>query len=62
MVNKKYPVYFSDTEIGHPDFGYILRKSDEDPDDEDIRLQRYLSRQGITARVVNGHIWILEAS
>lgn len=42
----------SDLEFGHPDFGWIARVDGEDGDDEDMRYERFLKKQGFNMCVV----------
>lgn len=47
----------SDLEFGHPDYGYIPRIEGEDGDDEDMRYERFLKKQGHRLRVVGAVIY-----
>ena len=52
---------FSDVSFGTHEYGFIPRKSGEDPDDEDRRYQRHLKSQGLDTRVWDGKVKIFGA-
>lgn len=51
MATRTYDLLMSDIQFGHPALGWIDRKQDENPDDEDLRYQRFLREKNIKARV-----------
>jgi hypothetical protein len=52
----RYTLVFSDIDFGHSELGFIPRKSEEDPDDEDMRYQKYLTKKGYkSVRVYDGY-------
>tara|TARA_Y100000310_G_C20473854_1_gene711417 strand:+ start:212 stop:898 length:687 start_codon:yes stop_codon:yes gene_type:complete len=58
--SRKIALSFSDTEVGTDEYGFIPRIDGEDPDDEDDRYQAYLKKQGISAVVAAGDIFLRE--
>jgi hypothetical protein len=52
---------YSDNQVGTHEYGFIPRKSGEDPDNEDRRYQRHLKEQGLEARVWDGKVKIFGA-
>lgn len=52
---------YSDNQVGTHEYGFIPRKSGEDPDNEDLRYQRHLKAQGHEARVWDGKVKIFGA-
>ncbi|HEY8096884.1 MAG TPA: hypothetical protein VIE65_12450 [Methylobacter sp.] len=46
MKSNRYVLLFSDLEVGHPELGFVSREDCRDPDEEDIRFQRMLVKQG----------------
>lgn len=49
---------FSDVTFGTKEFGYIARREDEDPDDEDARYERHLKQRGVPASVLHGRVFV----
>lgn len=54
----KYELTMSDNELGHSELGFMKRKQNEDPDDEDVRYQRFLVKNGFKARVRDGIAYV----
>jgi hypothetical protein len=54
----KISLIFSDKEFGTSEYGFIPRVSEEDPDDEDFRYQKYLLSQNIKALVAGGSVFL----
>lgn len=52
-----YTLVMSDDEIGHSELGFMKRRPNEDPDDEDMRYQRFLVKKGFkNVRVYAGYV------
>ena len=52
----RYTLVFSDIDFGHSELGFIPRIDAEDPDDEDMRYQRFLTKKGFkSVRVCDGY-------
>jgi|WetSurMetagenome_2_1015567.scaffolds.fasta_scaffold02344_14 hypothetical protein len=52
----RYTLVMSDDEIGHSELGFMKRRPNEDPDDEDMRYQRFLVKRGFkSVRVHDGY-------
>lgn len=58
--SKRYELLFSDTEMGHPDLGWMPRRDDVIEDDEDFAYRKFLRNRGIVARVRDGYAWVEE--
>jgi hypothetical protein len=58
----KYELLFSDLRMGHPDLGWMPRKSSCCADDEDLAYQRFLRAQGVEARVHDGYAFVTKSS
>ena len=50
----RYTLVFSDIDFGHSELGFIPRKSEEDPDDEDDRYRKFLVEKGFKSVRVHG--------
>ena len=61
QADKIISLLYSDNQVGTHEYGFIPRKSGEDPDDEDRRYQRHLKSQGLEARVWDGKAKIFGA-
>ena len=60
LVKKKFALLASDTRMGHPELGWVSRLLDVNPDEEDVRYERFLRSQGFACpRVWDGHATIL---
>ena len=57
-MDKVIHLLFSDVSFGTHEYGFLPRKPDQDPDIEDVRYQKHLRAQGITARVWDGKVKI----
>lgn len=56
---KVIPLLFADASYGTQEYGFLVRKPGQDPDDEDARYQSHLKKQGVEARVVDGKVRIV---
>lgn len=63
MAKRQYDCLMSDLEFGTHEYGFIPRIKGEDPDDEDLRYQRFVQKQlppGQHARCVHCYLTITE--
>lgn len=58
MATKKIEMTFSDESYGTHEYGYLPRRADRDPEEEDLAYRRHLLNMNIRAAVFDGYVWL----